>query len=485
MSTENDYFKGYAPEVKVTAGNPEAQKYGKMWEHPEYREVSPGQRWAPVFLANAKPSARASVLDIGCGTGRGGLLLAAMGQLNVTLIDFVRNCLDAEVRELTEQQPNSIRFVKADIEKPLPVVAEYGFCCDVMEHIPPDKIDVVLDNILKAAQHVFFSIAMYEDSCGSLIDEDLHLSVHPYSWWLEKFNSRDCVIHWSEEQPGQCLFYVSAWQDGQKVVDSGVLNSGEETVKANVKHNTSQRWQQVQPHETNDLECMILGGGPSLAGFEDEIKQKRAEGVKLITLNGTYNWAINHGLTPSAQIMVDARPFNARFTKPVVDDCKYLIASQCDPSVLEGLPHERTYLWHTSTDLIKDILDKAYDHWWAIPGGSTVLLRAIPLMRMLGYRKFHLYGCDSCIVNDQHHAYAQPENDSELILPVIVNPGGRAFKCHPWQASQAQEMLALIKYLGHEIELAIYGDGLLAHILNVGANEADIQQAYSMRGDSP
>ncbi len=499
MSTENEYIKGYAPEVKIAPCNPESLKYGKIWEHEEYRQVSPGQIWAPVFLGYAKPRKGAKVLDIGCGTGRGGMYLAAFGQLNVTLIDFVKNCLDKQVEDLCERQPNAIRFVKADIEKPLPAVAEYGFCCDVMEHIPPDKVDAVLDNILKAAQHCFFSISTTDDACGALIGEPLHLSVHPYDWWSEHFYARDCKIHFSEDQGRQCLFYVSAWQDGQTVVDSGVLNSAEETVKENVRRNTAQNWQQVQPHETNDLECMILGGGPSLAEFEDEIKQKRAEGVKLITLNGTYNWAVHHGMTPSAQIIVDARPFNARFVKPVVDGCKYLISSQCDPSVLEGLPHDRTYLWHTSTDIIKDILDKAYAQWWAIPGGSTVLLRAIPLMRMLGYRRFHMYGCDSCILpmsltNGQspsgavyhsdaginvkveaHHAYAQPENDGEIILPVIVNPGGRVFQCAPWMASQAQEMLALIRYLGNEIELAIYGAGLLAHILNVGAAEAEIQ----------
>ena len=44
-------------------------------------------------------------------------------------------------------------------------------------------------------------------------------------------------------------------------------------------------------------------------------------------------------------------------------------------------------------------------------------------------------------------------------------------------ASQAQEMLTLIRYLGNEIQLAIYGDGLLAHMLNTGARLADEQDA--------
>ena len=166
---------------------------------------------------------------------------------------------------------------------------------------------------------------------------------------------------------------------------------------------------------------------------------------------------------------MDARAFNARFTKPVIDGCKYLLASQCDPSVFEGLPVDRTFIWHTSTDLIKDLLNAQYEKWWYVPGGSTVLLRAIPLLRMLGFTRFHLYGCDSCLAaGDAHHAYAQPENDAAVVVPLSVQ-GDRIFYCHPWMIAQAQEMMDLIRVLGEEIELAVHGDGLLAHMLSAAA----------------
>jgi hypothetical protein len=169
--------------------------------------------------------------------------------------------------------------------------------------------------------------------------------------------------------------------------------------------------------------------------------------------------------------MVDARPFNARFTKPVIPACKYLISSQCDPSVLEGLPKELTYLWHTGADHIRADLDEAYSTWWLIPGGSTVMLRAIPLLRLLGFKRFHLFGFDSCLSGDAHHAYAQPENDSETVIPVTV--GGRTFRCHAWQVAQAQEFIDLVKFLGEEIELEVYGDGLINHIVRTGAQLSD------------
>jgi len=478
MNTVNELWQGYAPEVKIEQGNPEAQKYGKMWELPEYRAMAPGEIFAGLFLTIAKPAKGARVIDFGCGTGRGAAKLADNG-LQVTMIDFVRNCLDPQVKEIVDSPDPKLYFIKADLEKPISLTAEYGFCTDVMEHIPPDKVGVVLDNILKAAQHVWFSIAMFQDACGELIGETLHLSVHDFDWWEKQFADRDCLIKYGQSTgDGQYAhFYVSAWQDGKAIVEHGIINTEQEQIRANVRHNCGQGWLQCSPHEGNDLECMILGGGPSMAAFEDEIKKHRADGVKLLTLNGAYNWAVRHGVIPSAQIVVDARPFNARFVDPVVDGCKYLIASQCDPSVFENLPKDRTFIWHTSTEMISDILQEFYPiQYWAIPGGSTVLLRAIPLMRMLGYSKFILYGCDSCVTNGDHHAYEQKENDKEPTFPVVVNPGGRVFQCTTWQISQGQELLSLIQYLGNEIELDIKGDGLLSHILEMGADQAEIQE---------
>jgi 2-polyprenyl-3-methyl-5-hydroxy-6-metoxy-1,4-benzoquinol methylase len=470
MTTANSSMEGAPPKVQVGQGNPEAAKYGRLWAMPEYRKVAPGETTAQDFLRQARPRRGTHVIDFGCGTGRGALMLALLGGLRVTMVDFVRNCLDPELQEALTTQAHAITFVKADLEQPLPVVAEYGFCSDVMEHIPSARVDLVLDHILKAAQHVFFSISTVEDSCGALIGESLHLTVQPFAWWLHKLAEHDCVIHWSQRGETWAQFYVSAWSSGRDIVKTGVLNVETEQARANVAHNIAQGWQQVHPHPTNDLEVMIVGGGPTLAAFEAEIIQKRAEGVKLVTLNGAYNWALAHGLTPSAQIIVDARPFNARFTKPVVDDCRYLIASQCDPSVLKGLPWERTYLFHAMSSLSEDLLTAQYgQEWHAIPGGSTVLLRAIPLLRMLGYRRFHLYGCDSCLEGDVHHAYAQPENDANLVMPVTTNPGGRIFYCHGWMISQAQELLDLIRMLGDVIELEIHGDGLLAYLLHTGA----------------
>ena len=467
---------GKAPTVKVSNERPlEKDLYKKVWEMPEYRKVSPGEKISHIFLEQAKPKAGSSVIDLGCGTGRGGLNLAFFGGMDVTMVDFAPNCLDADIVPMLETQKHALRFIEADLSEPLPVKAAYGYCTDVMEHIRPHHVDKVLDNCLQAAQHVFFSISTVDDALGEKVGHKLHLSVRPYKWWLKKFRDRNCIIHWSKDMTadGACLFYVSSWLDGKDVVNCGQVNTDIKTLKENVEHNIQQGFLQVQPHPTNDIEIMIVGGGPSLEGQLEKIKQLRANGVKLITINGAYKWCIDNDLTPSAMVMVDAREFNARFVQPVVKDCKYFIASQCHPSVFKDLPKDKTYIWHTHAEDHNEILAQQYETWHPIPGGSTVLLRAIPLFRMLGFKRFHLFGCDSCLEENKHHAYKQTENDGQLVIPVNVD--GKIFNCNAWMVSQAQEFIDLIKMMGDEMELEIYG-GLLHHILETGASYTDIKE---------
>jgi SAM-dependent methyltransferase len=471
-------FEGGQPIIKIRTI--EQTKYEQMWEFDQYRQVAPGEDIAPIFLRQARPRPGSHVIDFGSGTGRGALMIAMLGRCYVHMLDFAENCLDEDVESAVQAQP-LLDFTQHDLTKEVQIAAQYGYCTDVMEHIPPEQVDVVLRNVLRAAQHVFFQISTVDDVCGELIGQALHLSVHPYQWWLEKLQALDCVVHWSEETSNSALFYVTAWQSTKDFVKKGIINNSIQIIQDNVRRNLMLGLPELTPHETNNDEVIILGGGWSLDEYVDIIKRQRESGAKLVTLNNAYNWALQHGLTPSATFVVDSRPNNAKFVKPITDKTLYMIASQCDPSVLEGLPPERTYLWHTTMPEIKDIVNEVRERWYAIPGGSTVALRAIPALRMLGYRRFHCYGWDSCLRDSDRlaHAYDQPENNDDYVHPITCS-SGRTFHCTTWMASQAQEFMDLIKFLGDEIELEVYGDGLLAHILKTGAEMFDAQNPIQL-----
>lgn len=470
--------RGHAPGVLITPREPaplsERDKYRKMWEFEQYRAVSPGEQWASTFLGVAKPAPGSSAIDFGCGTGRGAFMLGLLGGMKVQMVDFADNCLDPEVRQALTTQAHALSFTVADLTTTNGLTAQYGYCCDVMEHIPEKDVPIVLTNILGSCPKVFFGISTTEDACGALIGEHLHLTVKPTEWWLDQLREAGATIHWYESIKNDagkevaCAVYCGSWKDAKDLVSDSKVNIGDDGVRKNVYENIRNGWTMLTPFNKQDREIVLLAGGPSLAESLDTIKMLREQGAGLVTVNGAYNWALKNDLRPSVQIVLDGREFNKRFLEPVTDYTKYLIASQVSPATLEGLPKDRTLLWHTVLDeeVEKAVLETG-NQFYPVPGGSTVVLRAIPLLRMIGFSKIHIFGFDSCLRGDRHHAYEQPENNGGVAIPVICE--GRTFWCSPWMAHQASEFRDLVEFLGDEVELAVYGDGLIAHMLATGA----------------
>jgi len=67
---------------------------------------------------------------------------------------------------------------------------------------------------------------------------------------------------------------------------------------------------------------------------------------------------------------------------------------------------------------------------------------------MSGRIKIHIYGMDSCNMDDDgHHAYDQPENDGRKQFPMTVARGSeyeKEFQMEDWQVFQAKEFLQMI-----------------------------------------
>jgi len=242
------------------------------------------------------------------------------------------------------------------------------------------------------------------------------------------------------------------------------VNEDKEKIRDNIRKNIQLGLPQVRPYETQwDKVVGLALGGPTLKETFPDLLEKRKNGMPVITVNGSHRYCMTNGLIPSAMIMLDSREFNNRFVYPLVEDCKYFISSQCHPSVFENLKDSKVWIWHCAGDDNFDLLKEVYgSEYFPIMGGATIALRAVHMLRMLGFHKFELYGFDSCIMED-HHAYEQPENDGEEVLDVMVS--GKEFLCTAAHYHQAKEFVDMISKTGEHYDLAVHGDGLISHII--------------------
>jgi hypothetical protein len=285
-----------------------------------------------------------------------------------------------------------------------------------------------------------------------------------------------------------------ASEEALKVIEGvefhGKVNVVDEVLLANVRSAIRRPYPQIRPGQLHYDRAVIVGGGPSLESTKDELLDLLKEGAALVTVNGSYHWCLENNLIPKTQMVMDARPSNARFLKPYLPNCRYVLASQCAPETWDAVEgYQNVWMFHAvneSEGPFKELLDKHYlGNWYGVGGGITVVTRAISLLRATGCVRFDLFGVDCCFLDGKHHAYEQPENERDRAFTFKVSPVGhpeleQKFRCAPWHAKQFECFLQMIRVNGHHYQLNVHGNGLLASAL---AMSADLQIATEM-GDT-
>jgi len=286
--------------------------------------------------------------------------------------------------------------------------------------------------------------------------------------------------HWSGPTSTPDIMHVI-----EGVELSGKTNVDDETYRAHIRSAIRRHHPQLRVQGLQTDRICLVGGGPSLNDTLPELLELLRAGAKLATVNGAYHWALDHNLEPKVQIVLDARPSNARFVDPPLPRCHYLVASVCHPDVWDRVEgRDRTWIYHpvTKDDEAAKILNDYYGekNWYSVLGGTTVTTRALFALRMFGYLRYNLFGTDLAWgKNGQHHAYPQPENESDQRYKVTVSPTGhpemtRDFECAGWHIKALEDFLQIVRVNGDQFLINVHGDGLLAHVMNVNAELADL-----------
>lgn len=242
-----------------------------------------------------------------------------------------------------------------------------------------------------------------------------------------------------------------------------------EDILKNIQYNVNRPKREVSdlPEWRDNLPIAIVGGGPSL---KDTIKNL-ADYKYVMVCGSAHDYVIRNSKCFINYVVVcdpDELVINYLQEKPSIDT-KYLIASQCDPKVFEHLKDERVHIWHSG-----GVNDNAVfgEGKLVLGGGCTVGTRAICMALGLGFSKLHLYGFDTCLSMDfKHHAYDFNDPEKETLGNIteiaLDGPNGKKFHVAGYMLGQLFDFQKLIGMYAHRMEVTVFGDGLLKHLMDL------------------
>ena len=292
----------------------------------------------------------------------------------------------------------------------------------------------------------------------------LSFKAHAQDW--PPNDARVIVFH-GEPKPHECGGWVKdVWKVGglTQLQQGKGMNVSFEHVLENVRVNSARHVPWFVGDEPHKETAVIVGGAPSLAGSIEAIRAHRQRGAHMIALNNAAAYLNIHGIIPDCLMICDAREENVVFTR--AEAKRYLLASQCDPSLFEALEGKDVHmvqLW--VCDEMRELMEP-YDQIepiCLIGGGSTVGLRAINVCIVSGFQKIHIYGMDSSFSDSKHHAYEQTLNDADKAVEVYVPALDRHYVVAPWMARQASEFrdIAWPTAKSNGVKLKVHGKGLI------------------------
>ena len=164
----------------------ERAKYEKMWTLDKYRRRSPGLGQVDHFLTTCRPSKGDHILDVGTGRGVAVGELIRRGYLNTAGIDIASNAVNPDIRYAYLD-----RFRIGDYLTTDTLMVDWIFCCDFLEHLPPEQLRPALEKIKHdSIKGLYLQVPTFPSSGKKWDDSfefELHYTVMPAIWWKKLF----------------------------------------------------------------------------------------------------------------------------------------------------------------------------------------------------------------------------------------------------------------------------------------------------------
>lgn len=160
--------------------------------------------------------------------------------------------------------------------------------------------------------------------------------------------------------------------------------------------------------KTQDRPAVIVGGGPSVDGQLDTIRQLVADGAHLLVIERMYPWCATVGLHPDYVMSMDCSDGVETGFTAIQEGTIHILSSVTHPGLFTLLADAPVYLFHTPQVTYLEVQDAwreaGYTKATVINCGGSVTLGCFALAMRLGYRDVHVFGLD-CQV-DKEKAYA-------------------------------------------------------------------------------
>lgn len=224
----------------------------------------------------------------------------------------------------------------------------------------------------------------------------------------------------------------------------------------------------------------LVGGGPSLRKNLEKLRKFKT----IIACGSVHDFLIANDIIPTYAAICDPDPISINYFKKPHTEIKYLLSSGVHESVINHLLNYQVVLWHChSPDYDRVEIEKLEGcEYHAISGGCTIGLRSISMAMMFGYTNIHIFGFDSCMSDDECHAYAVSTEEREsfgriwqvklrdLIKDDGHGPGDKVYNCLGYQLAQADNFKEFYLNFGKIFTPTFHGEGLLPDLFKLIIN---------------
>lgn len=222
-------------------------------------------------------------------------------------------------------------------------------------------------------------------------------------------------------------------------------------------------------HKPHDGVFVIVGGAPSIKRTWERVQNLKNNGATVFAMNDAAVFLDEKGIKVDGCVVWEVRVMMAwlNLAKTPVDTT-YYICTRAHPDFYCTLRNYPIVSWHACSDIEKEIVPQFLDgEQIYIAGGCSAALRSIEIGRCLGFRKFHLFGIDSSLdeENEQTHAYYHQVGNKKFFKAWC---GGKTFTTTHYWGQQTLDLKAvndmyerLERDVGEPFSLCVHGDGLL------------------------